>query len=362
MKKYSLSVMMILTILLIVVIDVGSPVRVFSMFENRFLMTKPKPTIDSILSNEFSSKFEVYVNDQFIGRDHWITLKAAFEKATNRKENNGIYFGKDSFLFEKIVAASDQLKMNEQYMNEFLALYSDLPISLMIPLSSSMIYKDKVPNYAPLFDQNQWFDSHQATWPLMNITPLFEEAEDQVYYRNDHHWTLEGAYLAYTKIAEQLGITPDAWASLDINSVSNFLGTYYSKGKPLLFESDTLKYVDPPIISYEASGKIYTSLIDHSKLKSYDKYSSFLYGNHGYATIKVNEVQEPKRLLLIKDSYANSLVPFLVRHYDEIDVVDLRNFSGSLRSIIESKSFNHVLFLHSFSQFSSDKTLAKLRY
>lgn len=362
MKKHSLSLIMIITILLVFVLDITGPIHVFSAFENRYLATRPLATVDTILSNQFSLSFEAYVNDQFVGRDYWISLKSIFEKITNKKENNGIYFGKDNFLFEKMVVASDQLKLNDQYMYEFLALYPNLPISIMIPLSSAMVYKDMLPSYAPMFNQKEWLNSHEGAWPLINITPLLESSKDQVYYRNDHHWTLEGAYLAYTKIAEEFEFIPSTWESFDVKTASDFLGTYYAKGKPLTFKSDTLKFIDSPIISYKASGMVYDSLIDESKLEGYDKYSSFLHGNHGYATIKVNEVNQPKRLLLIKDSYANSLVPFLVGHYDEIEIVDLRHFFGSLKSIIQSKTYDNILFLHSFSQFSSDATIAKLRY
>jgi hypothetical protein len=206
MKKYWLSLAMVFTVVFILIMDVSGPLRIFSAFENRYLTLKPTPSVDTILSNEFSADFEKYVNDQLVGQDYWITLKATFEKLTNKKENNGIYFGKHGFLFEKIVAAEDQLTKNVQYMNEFLAMYPNLPISLMIPLSSYEVYNDQMPSFAPSFDQKKWYSSFQNTWPLVDPMPLLQTSKDQVYYRNDHHWTLYGAYLEYTKLLKSMGL------------------------------------------------------------------------------------------------------------------------------------------------------------
>lgn len=362
MKKHTLSLVMVATVLLISLLDVFAPIRVFSAFENRFLTLKPTISVESIFSNKYTSTYEKYVNDQFIGRDYWITLKSIFEKMTNKKENNGIYFGGEYFLFEKIVDVSSQLSKNEKTMEEFLQKYSDLPLSLFIPLSSSVTYKAFVPDHAPLFDQTAWYNSHAQSWPLIDNQLLLEMSDLQTFYKNDHHWTLYGAYLGYLAIASEFGFEPKQWQSFEIKSIANFLGTFYARGKPLTYKADVLQYYNPPIFSYEASGKIYDSLIDESQFNEYDKYGAFLYGNHGFATIKVRDVKKPKRLLLIKDSYANSLVPFLVNHYDEIELVDLRYFSGSLNAIIKSKIYDNILFLNSFSQFSNDSNIAKLRY
>lgn len=362
MKKYALSLMMIITIIGISVVDISGPLRIFSAFENRFLSTKPTISIETIVNNEFSSAYERYVNDQFVAKDQWITLKSTFEKLINKQENNGIYFGKSGFLFEKILTESEQLKQNQQYMDEFLAMYSNLPISLVIPLSSSVVYHDKLPSFAPMFDQQNWYDQQQKKWPLIDVMASLSSSSELVYYRNDHHWSLYGAYLAYVKTAEEFNVQANSWESFTIESVADFLGSYYAKGKPLTYVSDTMQYINPSILSYQTPLGEYDSLMDFSKLGKFDKYSAFLYGNQGFASIKVQESETPKRLLVIKDSYANSMIPFLVSHYDEIDIIDLRHYSKSIKSVLESKPYDNILFVCSFSHFASDKSIAKLRY
>lgn len=362
MKKYWLSFLMIFTILSISIVDVLLPNRSFSAFENRFLALQPVFSIERLLNNEFSSDYQKYVNDQFVGRDHWITLKSLTEKIIGKKENNGIYFGNDNFLFEKIIHPQPQLALNEQYMDEFLRMYKKLPISLIIPLSSSMVYQSKLPNHAPIYDQYKWYNHKQALWPMIDVMNELSASNELVYYRNDHHWSLYGAYLAYQQIANEIGLVPSSWESMDIQTVDGFLGSYYAQGKPVTYTSEPLLYLDPPILAYQTPTTTHTNLIDSDKLYKSDKYSAFLYGNHGFARIKVHDIQDPKKLLVIKDSYANSLLPFFVEHYDQIDVVDLRHYSQSLKELLSTNNYENILFVCSFSQFSSDSSIAKLRY
>jgi hypothetical protein len=362
MKKNILSYVVVATVLLVFITNLISPLRVYSRFENRYLSGMPKLSFNLILNNQFSLDYEKYVNDQFILRDHWITLKSFVENSMLKQENNDIYFGKDRFLFEKMIAFSNQLEKNARYMDEFLEKYKDYPISVVIPLSSYMVYQDKLPKHAPNVNQYEWLKQYEKVWSIIDIHKSLLNADQQVYYRNDHHWTLEGAYLAYHQIMSELNMQPKQWEALDVKKTEHFLGTYFSKGKPWQTLPDQLKYIDPIIQSYQIGQKILPSLIDESKLLTFDKYSAFLHGNHGFASITVNQSENPTRLLVIKDSFANSLVPFLVDHYDVIDVIDLRGFSGSIESVINAKEYNHIIFLHSFSQFSTDSSVAKLRY
>ncbi len=360
MKKYLITWLVSVSVLLIFIIEILTPIRVYSHFENRYLMQPPKLSLNDIINNRFSLDYEKYINDQFVFRDRWISLKSWVEATLNKKENNGIYFGKDRFLFEKMIAPSQQLEINTLYLNEFLEKYPDLPIQIIMPLSSYTLYPHLLPDHAPVFDQLAWLKS-QSNWPIIDIHDPLKRSTDQTYYRNDHHWTTHGAYLAYVAIMETLGQEPLSWQEFPKQATNGFLGTYYAKGKPTDPLSDTLIIIDPKIVSYRIGNTTFDSLIDMTKLQAHDKYAAFLRGNHGFASIKVNESEQPTRLLVIKDSFANSLVPFLTAHYDEIDVIDLRHYSGSIQAVIDT-GYDDILFVHSFSQFAADTSIAKLRY
>lgn len=362
MKNYILSIILVTFVVLTIISNILSPTNYYSSYENRYLATFPTLRVAAIFNNDFSLDLEKYINDQFILRNQWIKLKSFVEMTTNKQENNAIYFGKDNFLFEKMIVEDKQLSLNSQTLTRFLDTYKQHNIKVMIPLSSYMIYSDYLPDHAPTFNQQQWLDKHTGHWPMVDISNSFYNQPIPMYYKNDHHWTLDGAYIAYRKFVESNNMIPFDKEVFLIHEVDGFLGSYYAKAKPMDYLPDVFKYIDPKIESYTFNNVIKKSLIDADQLSQRDKYSSFLFNNPGYAKITINTTETPKRILIIKDSYANSVIPFLTAHFDEIEVIDLRNFNGSIQSIIRDSSFDSILFLHSFSQFSSDKNVVKLNY
>lgn len=362
MKKSWIAQAFALTVLVLFVANMFTPTRVFSKFENRYLTQPPIINVNQIISNQFSLNYEKYVNDQFVFRDTWISTKAFIERIMAKQENNDIYFGKDGYLFEKMIRFPDQLELNQRYITEFLAMYPDLPISIILPTSSYTFHKDKLPSFAPQVDQIAWLQEYAKDWPWIDIYPAFNQSDRQVYYKTDHHWTLYGAYLAYTQWITSIGQTPKDWTDFDIYQTYEFLGTYFSKGKPYSIDYDTLAYINPPILSYSFANTTVNSLIDTSKLSQFDKYSAFLYGNPGFAQVITKESEQPTKVLVIKDSYANSFVPFLTSHFDQIDIVDLRGYSGSINSLLTNNDYDQILIISSFAQFSTDSNFAKLRY
>lgn len=361
-KRQPLTAMFSLLVAAILLFDFLGPIKVFSAFENRYLTQRPALRWEDVVNGRWMLTYEEYINDQFMLRDEWITLKSLSERFLMKKENNGIVFGKDGYLFEKLLGLSEQTTLNLKYLSEFESLVN-APLTSMIVPSSYAILKDYLPKGVPLLDQISWLEQWDQQLNLLRIEKrLSDQADQALYYKNDHHWTLEGAYIAYTALCEQWGITPNPYESFSIETVDGFLGTYYAKAKPSDAMADRLSLIDPKIISYSVGEQSFPSLIDRNKLSTHDKYGAFLHGNIGYSTVIVNETEQPNRLLVIKDSYANSLIPFLTAHFDEIVIVDLRHFSGSLSGIMNSIAFNHILFIQNFSNFIFDPHLAKLRY
>ena len=361
-KKQPLSAMFSLLVAAILLFDFLGPIKVFSAFENRYLTQRPVLRREDVVNGRWMLTYEEYINDQFMLRDEWITLKSLSERFLMKKENNGIVFGKDGYLFEKLLGLSEQTTLNLRYLSEFESLVN-APLTSMIVPNSYAILTDYLPKGIPLLDQISWLEQWDQQLNLLRVEERFKDQADQsLYYKNDHHWTLKGAYIAYTALCEQWGITPNPYESFSIETVDGFLGTYYAKAKPSSVVADRLSLIDPKIISYKVGDQSFPSLIDRNKLSSHDKYGAFLHGNIGYSTVIVNEPDPPNRLLVIKDSYANRLIPFLTAHFDEIVIVDLRHFSGSLSGITNSTAFDQILFLQNFSNFISDPHLAKLRY
>jgi hypothetical protein len=191
---------------------------------------------------------------------------------------------------------------------------------------------------------------------------LAAHKSEYIYYRTDHHWTTTGAYYAYAQLCGTLGLTPFDRAAHETVAVAQFYGTHYSKARLWNAVPDTITYYDLPntLTIYTVTGAAeatpaeVTGLYDTAKFAVYDKYAAFLHGNNGYSRI---DGDGEGKILVIKDSYANSFVPYLTANYAAIDVIDFRNYNYGLDALIEANDYDQILVLYSFDSFKSDMYL-----
>ena len=111
------------------------------------------------------------------------------------------------------------------------------------------------------------------------------------------------------------------------------------------------------VVSYVEEQEKKATLYDTSKLKEKDKYAMFLGGNSGLIDIRTT-ADSTDRLLIVKDSYANSLVPFLTPYYREIFMVDPRYYYGDIHEIMENNKITSVLFLYNGNTFVEDNSIS----
>ena len=111
------------------------------------------------------------------------------------------------------------------------------------------------------------------------------------------------------------------------------------------------------IVNYVNESKRTTSLYDSSKLETKDQYGVFLGGNTSLIDIRTVSTSQ-KRLLVVKDSFANSFIPFLAPYYREIVVVDPRYYSGTIEDIMSSYRITDALFLYSGNSFFTDNSIS----
>lgn len=375
LTKLPLLVIFFIIIFGITAIDLIKPDRKFSELENRYLQMAPQFRWDDLFQNRYTLKYEEYVNDQFLARDSWIDLKSKSESVLGKIENNNIVYGKDDYMFEKLLKTDEKrLDKNTAFIQEFAEKYPDLPITFTIIPNAYTIMNDKLPAGLEMVDQAKQREEiyNKINAPNVNkITydqVLMEHRGEYIYYMTDHHWTTYGAYLAYSEFAGTQNMEPVALNEIAEfeKQVYGFYGTYYSKAKRTGAKSDTISYYDIPVKSVNIDGKEKDSLYDMEKWSQRDKYAGFLWGNNGLTIIESNlnknAIQGKKsRIMVIKDSYGNSFVPFLSYNYDEIWVVDLRSV-GKLSEIISKEDFDCVLVMYSFGNFSTDSNIAKLRF
>lgn len=339
--------------------DVCTPDRLFSEYENRILASRPDFNLKKLFNGSYTEEYENYVTDQFVERDKWIFVKTMTDVLLGKKEINGVYLAKDGTLIEK--HAPEDVK--PEVAAQKLALLQRLvewqegkecgTLHVMLVPTADNILTDKLPNHAPYYDQQKLLEQVQemAGSHVIDVADsLRAHREEYIYYGTDHHWTTRGAYYGYLVWAEATGVTP---VSYDVQIVStDFLGTLHSKTN-LMVKPDTIEAYLPVVLRetqdgasdgramqvyYDFSEESRDSLYEEKYLDTKNKYGYFLDDNHPFIRIETG-AQSPdaagKKLLVIKDSYANCLIPFLTEHYETIYVLDLRYYRAPLFSLLE---------------------------
>lgn len=358
-------------IALLVLADGITKERKFSEEENRMLATKPKASVETVMSGKFMSQYEKYKSDQFFGRDFWVSLKTKADLLLGKKDSNGVFKGADGYLLEEISVLDEaSYKENMDAVTAFAARYPDLKMHMLIAPNAANILKEKLPAFAATEDQNaqlkrteeivsaagiQWIDAAKT---------LNQHKNEEIYYRTDHHWTTKGAYYAFQEAAGALGILQEEMTAFVPHTVTEeFNGTLsatsgYERSRRenidiYLPEKNDTEVVVNYVEEKEKSASMYSS----EKLEEKDKYGMFLNGNHALVDIKTTS-EKNRRLLILKDSYANCFVPFLTPYYREIVLVDPRYYYGDLDDLIEEDRITDVLFLYNGNTFFTDNNLS----
>ena len=310
-----------------------TPDRAFSENENRYLQLTPKLSWDTVMSGDFMEDMEEYTSDQIVFRDLWTATRSLLQRAEGKEDISGTYLGAEGRYFAKVTEDSFNragLEKNAGYIREFFAA-SDKSCRAMIVPSPAGVLRDMLPENAPYYDEAGAFERLDAALggSLLDVRETLADVEDP-YYHTDHHWTTMGAQAAYRRWAEVTGHTVREDAL--VCATEEFRGTLYSK--VLLPDSvyDSVYYA--PEITAESvvcDGKDGT-LYDRDALTRKDKYELFLGGNYGQCVITTG-TENGKHLLLVKDSFANAFVPFLLGDYETVTMIDLRYFRGSMAEL-----------------------------
>ena len=363
-------IIFILTLFLFLIINVIVPDREKSVQENRMLATKPKFRLSSLISGDYDEKFEAYMDDQFVGRDMWRKLKVTVDRIGGSRLENGVYIGTNGQLLEQIeVADENHLAANIKAIKSFSESQSKIPVRMMLVPDAANVLNHSLPALAKPEDQTQMFSmvrkdlGDSVEWIDVS-TELNKHKTEKIYYKTDHHWTTLGAFYAFQAAAPSLGIEGDLSGNYVSYAVSDsFNGMLASKSGVNLGEKEQIDIYVPTeedtdlIIDYVDEGKRSTSLYDSSKLKEKDQYTVFLGGNSSLLDIRTVSTST-KRLLLVKDSFANSFIPFLTPYYREIVVVDPRYYSGTINDLMDSYRISEVLFLYSGNTFFKDNNIS----
>ncbi|MEG1705683.1 MAG: DHHW family protein [Clostridia bacterium] len=340
----------------------------FSNNENRNLTKFPSFSFDKLYNGSYTKDVENYVSDNVIFRDEFVSLKTLSQLAIGKKDNTRVYFGEDGRLFEinKDINLED-VKKNVNILNNFTKkIYENYNIKteLMLVPTATLIYNNMLPKNSKVNDEEKYILDiyNKFNFKSINVIDKLKQNTNQdLYFKLDHHWTQNGAYLAYEKWKEVTNINENISYSKQ-KVADDFYGSLYSKANNYLLKPDNIDIYINNNIKYNVvydKEKITNDVYEMNNLNKKDKYTVFLDGNHSIVDITTN-VNNDKKLLVIKDSYAHNLIPLLSNHYNKITVLDLRYINGDIKEYIQDMKGADCLFIYNIYNFTNKNELDKL--
>lgn len=374
------------TALLFLTIFVGgmmlifAPKQTFSEDENRMLETAPQPTLESVQDGTFMDSIESFVGDHFMLRKAFISLNTRVQLLIGKRDigsnygqipaEGGVYFGKDDHIYEVLLPNRTGIfQENVKALNLF-AQNSGKPFYILPVPSGSQEQQDRLPFSAPNHDQREEFNAiRSAVGSRAKVIDLFGVLSDQTgndyYFKTDHHWNAYGAYEGYRALVSAMGY--DAAVKTDFvfqPASTNFYGTLYSKAVLGTQKPDTLflpVYQKKMALSQQTGKTIKDGIYWNEFLAKKDKYSTFLGGNHSVDVVRNKEAKDGKKLLILKDSFANSMVPFLAVNFSEIHIIDLRYYNQNIYDYIKQNGITETVAVYSIKQLCDISVANKLR-
>ncbi|MBR5488249.1 MAG: DUF4358 domain-containing protein [Firmicutes bacterium] len=248
-------------------------------------------------------------------------------------------------------------------------------ISVMIPLSSGITLPNDLYGEIPSSSQKNALKklTEKMNENVTVVNPyvnLMKHRDEYIYFRTDHHWTADGAYYAYEELCHEMGFEPISREERKSVDFEGFVGSFYKDTgeNPALKEHpDTVRAYYPvsknTSLTYTTTEgrtndwKIIWNVNDYG---SSMKYSTFIAGDNPYTVIKNEELEDGPRCVVVKESFGNALVPFLVDHYSRIYVIDYRYWKGDLTAFAADKGADDLIFMNNLSMIRSDYLVGKL--
>ena len=246
---------------------------------------------------------------------------------------------------------------------------------LIIPTAYGVMMPDdmrgKISYYIEMGDCIEKTYSYMS--PEVNTISCFDtmmlHRDEYIYFRTDHHWTALGAYYAYYEFCMKKGMTPIAPEEHRSVTFDNFLGTLYrdSGNDPELLPADEIVAYYPISESIKmeitsADGSVYPGQVitDVSNYSPVAKYNTFAGSDNPITEYTNPEVTDGSVLIIIKDSFGNALIPFLVDHYSKVYEIDYRYWKGNVIELARTVNATDLIFSNNFMMISSKSNIGKI--
>lgn len=365
----SLTKIINIAVIVIMILNIVIPDHKQSETENRPLQTFPSLNMEHVLSGQYGKDLNTWFSDQFIFRDQNIHVKYLIQKFTGVKEIQGVYLTKRGLIEKTSEVNKKQLDRNLKAINSFKENNPDLKVGFMLAPNAVSIEKDSLPKSADCLDQNKQMDDIynriDDSIKKIDLRSTLEKHKDEyLYYKTDHHWTSLASYYSYQKLASSFKLDKTNKNDYKIYPVANsFEGTLANKTGSMNIKDEIDIYVPKTktdyVVTDESTNKKSRTIYHSEALETKDQYAVFMGGNKSLFHINIDN-DSNKHLLLIKDSYANSLIPFLIPEYASITVIDPRYYFDDYTRLIQNDLITDVLFMYNSNTFVQDTSLADM--
>jgi len=375
MKRSIVTVCIFSAMLLgLAILNLTTPIKAFSENENRYLKQLPDFSWEGLFAGKYTPALDDFVIDQFAYRDTWVGVKTMSERILLRNSSGGAYFARDGSVIEMFDNVDrERFSRNLTFVSGLADIVREsngVRTTVMLVPTQSMIRSHMLPPFAPEADQRGMLDEAASTLAgsavFIDVSDrLLSHRDEYIFYKTDHHWTSLGAYYSYNSMRSQLGRREKSIDNFRLELLTTeFYGTTWSKASLYSVPPDTIiAYISRDVaeigalhIEYGDGESFSNSFYECSFLDTKDKFSVFLNGNHSVTRITTGK-ENGRRLLVVKDSFANNFTQFLISDYEEVILLDPRYFRESYAQFAVDNDITDMLVLYSLKGFASDANL-----
>ena len=331
----------------------------------------PDITLSSLYNGSCVENLQKYSSEYFPFRDTMMPLKSKINSIIGESIVNGVYIDDERMLDAEMSSRVITMDAASQ-LNSFSNLYDGTVYLAAVPTSSG-VYGEKLPSYLLENSESQQISSFYEMLSgnirkidAYNILKMLND--NYIYFRSDTKWTSYGAYCVYRTVIQKLGFLPTPYDKYTIRHVTDeFRGNLYERTMYADIKTDLLDIYEynggaeaVSCTAYDNSGNGSSiELYDMSKLNSKYKYDMYL-GSEAPVIEIESSVGNMKKLLVIKDSYADCFIPFLLQHYNRITVASPEYMDKSLENYININDYEQILILFGIENINNKKLFANI--
>ena len=243
---------------------------------------------------------------------------------------------------------------------------------ILIPNNSGVLLSDDDLAKLGGSDQKQAIEYYYSLMQGVKTVDIFDTLkshnDEYIYFRTDHHWTADGAFYAYEEFCKAKGITEIPREKRKKDTFEGFLGSFYSnlQNQDMKKNPDTI-YAYEPIgtndMTYwndDGSEQKWNVIMDVNGWDKGTLYSTFVGGDTPMAVIENPNVTDGSTCVVMKESYGNAFIPFLVDHYSTIYILDYRYSNVNVIDFVKEKQADDLICINNISLIGDEDVAATI--